>query len=102
MGNGVVSFGDEEPRIGKTIRLTLELWKEIAECLEFEKGLRRAAKVTGRFSQNDLAQQLMKWAVEQYWKENGPKPEKMTDRDAIIRALKARVKVASGEAGQKK
>lgn len=101
MGN-VVSFEEEEPKSGKTVRLPEETWAALAEALEFEKNLRRAAKLKGRFSLNDLLVQYVKWALDQYWAENGPKPEKMTDRDAILRALSARLKAASGEGGKKK
>jgi hypothetical protein len=102
MGKGVVSFGEEEPKVGKTVRLPVTLWNEMGEALEFERNLRRAAKIAGNFSLNDIAQQFLQWAVEQYWKENGPKPEKMTDREAILRALDARVRAATGEGGKKK
>lgn len=101
MGN-VVSFEEEDPKLGKTVRLPIELWNGVAEAREFEQNLRRAARLKGRFSDNDLIIQLVKWALEQYWVENGPKPEKMSDRDAIQRALHARLKAASGEGGKKK
>lgn len=101
MGN-VVSFEEEEPKSGKTVRLPVEVWNDLAQALEFEKNLRRAAKLKGRFSLNDLMVQFVKWALVQYWKENGPKPEKMTDRDAILRALNARLKAATEEGGKKK
>jgi hypothetical protein len=99
---GIVSFEEEDPKTGKTVRLPVEVWNELAEALEFEKNLRRTAKMRGRFSLNDLMVQFAKWALDQYWAENGPKPEKMTDREAILRALNARLKAASGEGGKKK
>jgi cobalamin biosynthesis Mg chelatase CobN len=101
MGN-VVSFEEEEPSEGKTVRLPIEMWNELAQALEFEKNLRRTAKLQGRYSLNRLMVQMLRWALEQYWEENGPKPEKMTDREAILRALEKRVKAAhNGEGGKK-
>lgn len=101
MGN-VVSFEEEEEKSGKTVRFENDVWNELALALEFEKNLRRAAKLKGRFSLNDLLQQFVKWALVQYWKENGPRPDKMSDRDAILRALQARLKAAAEEGGKKK
>lgn len=101
MGN-VVSFEEEELKIGKTVRLPVDVWNELAEALEFEKNMRRAGKLKGRFSLNDLMVQFARWALVQYWKENGPKPSKMTDRDAVLRALNARLKAAAEEGGKKK
>lgn len=104
MGN-VVSFEEEEPKSGKTVRLPVDVWNDLAEALEFEKNLRKLGKLRGRFSLNDLMVQFARWALTQYWKENGPKPERMNDRDALLRALDARLKAAaeaaSGE-GKKK
>lgn len=100
MGN-VVSFEEEEPKAGKTVRLPIDVWNRLAGTLEFERHLRRAAKIQGRFSLNDLMTQFVTWALDQYWAENGPQPEKMSDREAILRALAARVKAASREGGKR-
>lgn len=97
MGN-VVSFEEEEPKSGKTVRLPIDQWNGLAEALAFEKNLRKAAKLKGRFSLNDLMVQFVSWALDQYWKENGPKPKKMDDREAILRALDARLKAAAAAA----
>lgn len=105
MGNGVVSFGKEEPKSGKTVRLPVDVWARLAEALEFEGNLRGVAKIPGKFSLNDLMTQFTNWALDQYWKENGPKPDKMNDRTAILRALDARIKAAAAAAaaeGKKK
>jgi hypothetical protein len=99
---GIVSFEKEEPKLGKTVRLPVELWNKLGEVLEFERNLRRVAKVSGRFSLNDLMVQFVGWAIDQYWAENGPKPEKMSDRAAVLRAFEARVKAASQEGGKKR
>lgn len=98
----VVSFEEEEPKTGKTVRLPVVTWNEIAQALEFEQNLRRTGKLKGRFSLNDLLVQFARWSLDQYWAENGPKPDKMTDRDALLRALNARLRAASGEGGKKK
>lgn len=103
MGKTVVSLDDGKPKkTGKTVRLPETLWGEVDECLEFETELRRVANLNGNFSLNDLLQQFAKWAVDQYWKENGPRPKDMKDRDAINRALESRLKSARGEGGKAK
>lgn len=105
MGNTVVSFEEEESKLGKTVRMPEDEWKELADALLFEKNLRRAAGLKGKFSMNDLITQLVRWARVQYWVENGPKPDKMGDREAVLRALDARLKAAAAsdrEGGKKK
>jgi hypothetical protein len=104
MGNTVVSFEEEESKLGKTVRMPVDEWNELAEALQFEKNLRRAAGLKGKFSMNDLITQLVRWARVQYWVENGPKPDKMNDREAVLRALDARLKAAAAdrEGGKKK
>lgn len=95
----IVPLNDPNKTEGSTIRLPAKRWSQLDQALKFEKEIRAAAKVTGAFKLNELVDFLLKWALQQYWAENGPKPKSEHERkQRVAEALERRLKLAKEQA----
>lgn len=76
--------------VATTIRLPKALLQELEEARRWETDVRKQAQVTGAFKLNEQAKLFLRWALRQYWADNGvktvPPPKAGPERTKALRA----------------
>lgn len=76
--------------VATTLRLPKDLLQELAEARRWETDVRKLAKVEGAFKLNEQAKLFLRWALRQYWVDNGlsavPPPKGGAERAKALRA----------------
>lgn len=68
------------------VRLTSQLWDELAEAAQFETEVWALAKFDKVVSRNDLIEKYLLWALKEYWEEKDGKPTSREDRASKAKA----------------
>lgn len=88
----------DEKKIDRKVFLVPEQWERLSAIAEFH-GL--AFKKMGRdqsVSRNDIIENFLQWAEDEYWAEKGGKPKNFPDREKKIAAFAERLKAKEAKA----
>lgn len=71
--------GDDEDIMTSNVRMRRGNWNELEFIAAHASELWARAGKPKKFSRNDIATNFLEWAIQQYWKEKGPRPDRMPE-----------------------